>query len=127
MMLRDLSAPWAFVGLFAGIWKLVLVIVAVVLLFQRTGLPAHPVLRLLRPWSSATSTPRVAAQASRSRFHDRAFVFLVVVAATAVAALIVTRAAVMNPAGGPTRSSTPELNPPSPPPIDSNRNRGIAP
>lgn len=88
------SNLWAFVGLFSGIWRLLLVALVALVLYGRLGmrLPGHPLLRLLQPWSAR---PAVAARtrpvARLPWYADRWFIFFLVLAATAVAAWIVTR------------------------------------
>jgi hypothetical protein len=89
-----LVAPLAFVGLFAGVWKLALVAGAAFVLINRTGLGRLPWLRLLRPWTTPPSALRVDPR-ERSKFGDRVFWFVTIVAATAVAAWIVTRMTIM--------------------------------
>jgi hypothetical protein len=92
--------PWAFVGLFSGPWKLIIVAVVALVAYGRLGLPRHPLFRLLLPWTS-NSEPVAAAPAKTSSrpswMSDRWFVFLMVLAATALAAWIVTRMTVMSP------------------------------
>jgi hypothetical protein len=81
------------VGLFTGFWKLVVVAVVALILYGRAGLPRPALLRLLRPWPN---TPRARANKTpASWLSDRWFVFLLVVASTAVAAWIVTRMALI--------------------------------
>jgi hypothetical protein len=91
---------WAFVGLFSGIWKLAIVAVIAIICYGRLGLPRHPIFRLLLPWTSMpgrTSAPPAESNKRISWLGDRWFVFLMVIAATAVAAWIVTRMTVMAP------------------------------
>ncbi len=45
-----MSLPWAFFGLFAGLWKLIVVAAAVAIFVWKKGLWRHPLIRLLRPW-----------------------------------------------------------------------------
>jgi hypothetical protein len=90
----SLGPPWAFLGLFAGIWKLAIVTGVAATVLWRTGLWNHPLVRLLRPWTSPTrSAGTVSARppAPHSLRSDRIFWFFTIVAATAVAAWIVTR------------------------------------
>ena len=72
-----------------GFWKLVLVVSVALILYGRSGLHRHPVVRVFLPRPlKTTSTPAP----ERSRLGTRAYILLVVTAATAVAAWIVTRA-----------------------------------
>lgn len=92
--MADGGGLWAFGGLFTGIWKLVLVAVVALVLYGRLGmrLPGHPLLRLLQPWSARPRSMARAQPAPRIPWYaDRWFVFFMVLAATAVAAWIVTR------------------------------------
>lgn len=87
-----LPAPWAFVGLFTGFWKLVIVAALGLALYGRLGLPRHPLFRLLQPWSSVPPERRGKPKAEPVVWYrDRVFIFLVVVSAAAVAAWIVTK------------------------------------
>jgi hypothetical protein len=94
---------WAFIGLLSGLWKLAIVAVLALIFYGRLGLPQHPLLRLLLPWSPPArreaATPATPAKPSRrpTWLNDRWFVFLMVLAATALAAWIVTRMTVMAP------------------------------
>lgn len=47
-----LNLPWAFFGLFAGLWKLIVVGAAVAIFVWKKGWWRHPLFRLLRPWTS---------------------------------------------------------------------------
>ena len=58
------GAPWAFLGLISGFWKIVLVTVVTLALYGRMGLPRHPVFRLLQPWSSTPRRPQPTTTAS---------------------------------------------------------------
>jgi hypothetical protein len=71
-----------------GFWKLVLVASVALILYGRSGVHRHPVVRALLPRRQATRTPAP----GRSRLGTRAYILLVVTAATAVAAVIATRA-----------------------------------
>jgi hypothetical protein len=94
--MTDPGATWAFLGLFTGFWKLVLVASVALLFYGRSGLQRHPIVRALLPELQATRT-RASAPA-RPWLGTRAYILLVVTAATAVAAWIVTRA-LIGPAG----------------------------
>ena len=48
--------PWAFFGLFAGVWKVAIVAGVAAAVLGRSGLWQNRWLRLLRPWIQ-TSTP----------------------------------------------------------------------
>jgi hypothetical protein len=79
---------WAFLGLFAGGWKLAIVAGAVLAVFGRRLVP------IASRWLSPT--PRTAGRevakgdpAARSKFNDRVFLVLLVMAATAVATWII--------------------------------------
>jgi len=85
------------VGLFTGFWKLVLVAVVALVLYGRSGLPVPALLRTLFRPTSPTARQRKPSTPS-SWLSDRWFVFLLVVAATAVAAWIVTRMTMITPA-----------------------------
>lgn len=95
------TAPlWGFIGLFAGAWKLAIVAAVVVTLYGRA----------LRPHAAATRVasalgigPARVASPRRSRFNDRVFLFLMVVAASAVASLILGRSRIMQAMSGPER------------------------
>lgn len=56
--------PWAFFGLFAGLWKLVAVGSAVALFAWHKGWWRHPLLRLLRPWATRAARPTTRVVAS---------------------------------------------------------------
>lgn len=92
--MTDLGAPWAFLGLITGFWKLVLVAAVALIFYGRSGVQHHPVVRALLPRPLPVRKP----SAERSRLGTRAYILLVVTAATAVAAWIVTRA-LISPAG----------------------------
>jgi hypothetical protein len=79
-----------------GFWKLVLVAVVTLILYGRSGVHRHPVVRVLLPMrrDGAPGTPTP----GRSRLGTRVYILLVVTAATAVAAWIATRAWI-DPAG----------------------------
>lgn len=85
---------WAMLGP-----RTLLVIAMVALaLYGRSGVLRSPVARALRPWSS---NPRRPATAGRDRIlSDRTFWFLTIIAATAVAAWIVTRTLILGTPGG---------------------------
>lgn len=78
---------WGFLGLFAGGWKIALVAVGVFALFGRR----------LGPFASRWLAPTVhrpgSASRPRSRFGDRLYFLLVVMAATAIATWILARMA----------------------------------
>jgi len=77
--------------------KFLVVAGAAFLAFRRSGLWGHPLVRaLLRPGIAPTKPPEPRA----SRFGDRVFLVLLVMAATAVAAVIVTRMLILAPASG---------------------------
>ncbi len=93
---------WAFLGLKEAVF----VALVALALYGRSGLQKHPYVRMLRPWLSPTRrTTAPAAQApgpSKAKWEGRVFWFLAIVAATAVAAWIVTRTLILgNP--GPSR------------------------
>jgi len=84
---------WGFFGLFAGPWKFVIVaLVALVFYGRRMG-------PIAARWASLSPAPRPG-QPPRPRprfgFGDRVYLFLVVMAATALAAWIVTRAMIVS-------------------------------
>jgi hypothetical protein len=75
------------------IWKILVVATATLIAFRRSGLLRHPAVRALL-WPGPSAPNRAAAPPpapERSKFGDRVFLVLLVTAATAVAALIVTR------------------------------------
>jgi hypothetical protein len=87
-------------GLFSGIWKLAIVAVVAFVAYGRLGLPRHPIFRLLMPWTPAPRNQAAPAEKPSRRpawMSDRWFIFLMVMAATALAAWIVTRMTVMAP------------------------------
>lgn len=94
--------PWGFLGLFTGAWKLAIVAAVVVTLYGRAFRPAaaRSVASVLGV--RATPSPR------GTRFNDRAFLFVLVLAATAVASLILGRAWIMQAMSGaePPRAAT---------------------
>jgi hypothetical protein len=72
-----------------GFWKLVLVASLALILYGRSGVHRHPIVRVFLPRPlKTTHTPAP----GRSRLGTRAYILLVVTAATAVAAWIATRA-----------------------------------
>jgi hypothetical protein len=96
---------WAMFGVIPGLREIVLLALVTLVLYGRTGLQAARRGRGLPPWLSPvirrtapaaargrapTETDRAAAARS-ARQADRVFWFLAIVAATAVAAWIVTR------------------------------------
>jgi hypothetical protein len=91
--MRPLGMPWAFLGLFTGVWKLLIVSGVAATVLWRSGLWQHPLLRLLLPWSSTgrPASTKPVAPASRSISNDRFFWFLTIVASVGVAAWVVTR------------------------------------
>jgi hypothetical protein len=93
-----LPLTWAFVGLFTGFGKLVILAVLALLFYGRLGLPRHPLWRLLSPWSSVPADKRTKG-ATEAWYRDRVFVFLVVISATAVAAWIVTKMTLLGAPG----------------------------
>jgi len=96
------AGPWAFFGLISGFWKLVLVAAVSLALYGRLGLPRHPMFRLLQPWSSVARPAKAGPASKPPWYQDRWFVFLLVLASTAVVAWIVTRSTVIQQAS-PTR------------------------
>ena len=78
-----------------GFWKLVLVAVVALIFYGRSGVHRHPVVRVLLPRRRTAAGPPAP---GRSRLGTRAYILLVVTAATAVAAWIATRAWI-EPAG----------------------------
>ncbi len=80
-------ALWGFLGLFAGGWKLAILAGALFALFGRRLTPLamrwlSPTTR--RPMATASNPP----SQERSRFGDRVYIALVVLAATALATWI---------------------------------------
>jgi hypothetical protein len=53
-----MTAPWAFIGLFAGIWKLAAVAATVAFVVWRQGWWRHPLWRFVRPWTSRVEDVR---------------------------------------------------------------------
>jgi len=90
------APPWGFIGLFAGGWK-VAMLAAVALAFygRRFGPRAS---RWLSPTNQRTA---VKSPPSRFGFADRVYVFLLVLAATALATWIVTRMTIGHAVHGP--------------------------
>jgi hypothetical protein len=95
----------AFLGL-PGLREVVLVVLVTLLLYGRSGLQIARRGRRLHPWLSpirrtSATAARAHARANRapaqetSRRGDRVFWFLAIVAATAVAAWVVTRALIV--------------------------------
>jgi hypothetical protein len=94
---------WAFVGLKEAVF----VALVALALYGRSGLQKHPYVRMLRPWlsptrrttssraSSPSPAPSPASEASKAKWEGRVFWFLAIVAATAVAAWIVTRTLIL--------------------------------
>jgi hypothetical protein len=95
---RELAGSGA--AMLSGVWKLAIVAVVALIAYGRLGLPRHPLFRLLLPWTSTPSRatgPPSKASNRPAWMSDRWFVFLMVLAATALAAWIVTRMTVMAP------------------------------
>ena len=77
-----------------GFWKLVLVATVALILYGRSGVHRHPVVRAMLPRPRPKRPPTPAPE--RSRLGTRAYIVLVVTAATAVAALIFSRALILS-------------------------------
>ena len=87
---------WAFLGLFAGGWKLAIVAATIFAVFGRRLAPlaARWLSPNLRPASRAVV--KEGAPTPRSKFNDRVFLVLLVLAATAVAAWILAHFTIAN-------------------------------
>lgn len=85
---------WGFFGLMASGWKLALVAAGLYALFGRRLGPFAA--RWLSPTPRRTQAPPTATQpATPSRFGDRLYWLLVIVAATAVATWVLARVAIV--------------------------------
>ena len=96
-----------------GLKELVLIGLAVLVLYGRSGVSSHPYVRVLRPWLSPVRRPGygprrdpgAAQDAAPTRSNglrgDRLFWFLTILAAAAVAAWIVTRILIASGSRGP--------------------------
>ena len=85
---------WGFLGLMAGGWKLALVAAGLFALFGRRLGPFAS--RWLSPTPRYSESARAATpDAPPSRFGDRVYLLLVVMAATAVATWIIARVAIV--------------------------------
>lgn len=98
---------WGFIGLFAGAWKLAIVGGVLVALFGRTLRPyafrrISSFLGIEMPAAAKPPPP----SPRRSRFNDRVFLFLMVIAVTVVASLILGRVWIMQTMSGTTSAST---------------------
>lgn len=85
-----------------GLKELVLIGLAVLVLYGRSGVGSNRYVRAVRPWLSPTRRPGYnppATAPAKAWRGDRLFWFLTILAATAVAAWVVTR--VLIAAGGP--------------------------
>ena len=103
---------WGFLGLFAGGWKLAIVAAVAVAFYGRTFRRYASLAKLAEhagPRPTSASAPSAAPR--RVWYHDRIFVFFLVIAATAVASLILARAGIMQSGSA---SADPEsVSPPS--------------
>ncbi len=88
------SPTWAFLGLFAGVWKLAIVAAVVVAVVGRSHARFRPWLRLLKPWTETANPSRSAriepTKSPSGLQGSRLYWSLTIVAASAVAAWIVT-------------------------------------
>ena len=89
---------WAFLGGLPGLREIALVALVTLLLYGRSGLQVARRGRGLPPWllpirrtSPSATRSHAPAPAGASRWGDRTFWFLAIIAATAVAAWVVTR------------------------------------
>ena len=89
MPTATLAPVWGFLGLFAGGWKLALVAAGVVALFGGRLRPFAS--RWLSPVARGSAAPRPDVGPARPWFHDRLYILLLVVAASAVATWIIAR------------------------------------
>ncbi len=126
--MRTLPPLWGFLGLFAGGWKLAIVAVALFSLFGR-GLRPYLMNRVASSLGVGPLMPRPAARAPqparRPWISDRLFLFLLVLAATAVASMILGRSGIMQimpskaPVAQPVRSTSALGGTPHSPPASS--------
>ncbi len=92
--MRPLPPPLGFFGLIAGPWKLAIVAVTVLIFYRRK---IGPFAALLNP---SSRLGRAEKAGPPSRFGDRLFLLLLVMAATAVATWIIARMAIASHARG---------------------------
>ena len=87
---------WAFLGLFAGGWKLAIVAATILAVFGRRLAPLAA--RWLSPnlRTASREVVKPGTLATRSTFNDRVFLVLLVLAATAVAAWIIAHFTIAN-------------------------------
>lgn len=83
------APAFAFLGLFAGPWKLAIVAGLVALVFGRRLRPSALLVRTTRPARPGDARPR-------SRLGDRLFLLLLVMAATAVATWILAHMTIVS-------------------------------
>ena len=87
--MTTLPPLWAFLGLFAGGWKLAIVAAAVFAVFGRRLAPMASRWLSPHPRTASRVVAKDGVPAPRSRFNDRVFLVLLVMAATAVATWII--------------------------------------
>jgi hypothetical protein len=82
-------ALWAFLGLFAGGWKLAIVAGAILAVFGRRLVPLASRWLSPNPRTASRVVVKDGGPSPRSTFNDRVFLVLLVMAATAVATWII--------------------------------------
>lgn len=88
--------PWAFLGLFAGGWKLAIVVATILAVFGRRIAPLAARWLSPNPRTASREVVKPGGTATRSTFNDRVFIVLLVLAATAVAAWIIAHSTIAN-------------------------------